>query len=57
MNFFNRIKQKIDIRDFLYLGGIVLIFYGLHLVAPWVAFAVTGLLAMLTGYLMRDKEQ
>jgi len=39
--------------DLLILAGIGMLFYGLHLVAPWIAFAVVGVLLFIIGAWMK----
>lgn len=45
-----------NVRDFFYFPGMAMLGYGLYLYRPWIAFAVCGVLLMLTGYLMRDEK-
>lgn len=52
----DRVRQIFNIKDFLFFGGLGMLGYGLHLVFPWLAFAVCGTLLMLVGYAMRDKQ-
>jgi hypothetical protein len=39
--------------DFLILAGLGMLFYGLHLVAPWLAYAVIGTLVLIIGVVMK----
>lgn len=48
--------KRIDIRDVMFLGGLLALGYGLYLKAPWVSFAVCGSILMVSGYIMRDKK-
>ena len=46
-----------DIRDVFVFGGVAMLGYGLYLRwGEWLAFMVCGILLMIIGYLMRDKE-
>lgn len=45
----------IDIRDIFYFAGMGALGYGIHMIIPWLAFVVCGLLLMLTGYVMGAK--
>lgn len=38
-----------DIRDVFVFGGLALLWYGLHLLAPWAAFTVVGIVLLLLG--------
>lgn len=38
--------------DLLILAGLGMLFYGLHLYSPWIAFAVVGSLLILFGLVM-----
>lgn len=42
------VKAALDVRDFLFFGGLSLLGYGLWLYAPWLGFAVPG--AVLTVF-------
>lgn len=68
MKYYQKIKQflsrkikqflSIDIRDAFYFIGLSMFGYGLFLYKGlWLAFMICGLLLMVTGYLMRDKEK
>jgi hypothetical protein len=45
----------LDIRDFLMLGGFLLLGYGLYLFSPWVSFSIAGVLLMATGFFWKGK--
>ena len=47
--------KKVDIRDILFLGGLLVLGYGLYLKEPWIAFSVCGAVLMVSGYIMKDK--
>ncbi len=47
------VVSALDVRDFLFFGGLAMMGYGLYLFRPWVAFTVCGALLMLVGYAMR----
>lgn len=38
--------------DFLILAGLGMMFYGLHLFSPWIAFTVVGALLAALGVVM-----
>jgi hypothetical protein len=46
-----------DIRIVFFLGGLISLGYGLFLFKPWIAFTVVGLILMVVGWLMEDKEK
>lgn len=45
-----------DIRLFFFLGGLILLGYGLYLYLPWVSFSVCGVILMVVGWLMEGKR-
>jgi hypothetical protein len=45
----------ITFRDFLLVGGISLMGYGLYLFIPWVSFTVCGVLILAGGFFMSEK--
>ncbi len=47
------VVSALDVRDFLFFGGLAMMGYGLYLFHPWVAFTVCGALLMLVGYAIR----
>ena len=53
MSILGKIKQFLgslfDIRDIFVFGGLGLIWYGLHLFLPWVAWTASGIILMLIG--------
>lgn len=52
----SKARDGFDIRDFLFFfGGVPLFGYGLWLFRPWVGFASTGLVLMVSAYAMRGK--
>ena len=50
-------KAALDVRDFLFFGGLSLLGYGLWLYAPWLGFAVSGFFLMVSGYIMGGPEK
>lgn len=52
----DQVKRIFNIKDVLFFGGLGMLGYGLHMVFPWLAFAVCGTLLMLAGYAMGDKQ-
>ena len=51
------LKRGFDIRDFLVLGGIAMLGYGLYLKwGEWLAYIVCGVLLMLVGYVMNGDK-
>jgi hypothetical protein len=47
-----------NLRDFLFLGGMVMLWYGLNLYQPWIAYTVCGTILAgigIAGYFMGDK--
>lgn len=53
--FFLSVKTAFDIRDFLFLGGFLLLGYGLYLYSPWISFTIAGVLLMVAGYFWKAK--
>jgi len=51
------IIKKVDLRDVLLVVGLITLWYGLFLFAPWVSFAVCGALLLAAAYLMPTKKQ
>lgn len=51
------VKAALDVRDFLFFGGLSLLGYGLWLYAPWLGFAVYGFFLMVSGYIMGGPEK
>lgn len=45
-----------DIRDFILLGGLGMLGYGLYLLDPWIAFTVCGALLVVLSILMRARD-
>jgi len=54
---FQRVYDSFDIRDFFVYIGLGLLFYGLYLLQPWIAFSVCGVLLMAIGYLMPPRAK
>jgi len=52
-----KFKLAFDIRIVFFLGGLISLGYGLFLFKPWIAFTVVGLILMVVGWLMEDKEK
>jgi len=50
------LRAALDIRVFLFFGGLGMLGYGLHLFRPWIAFTVCGTLLMLIGWAMGGKK-
>jgi hypothetical protein len=50
------ISSGFDIRDIFIFGWMAMLFYGLNIQWPWIAFTVCGVLLMLIGYLMRGSK-
>ena len=46
------VKAALDVRDFLFFGGLTLLGYGLWLYAPWIGLSVSGFILMVSGYIM-----
>ena len=42
-------KIPLDINDFLFLSGLILLFVGLYMYKPWIVPTVTGSIMLLTG--------
>jgi hypothetical protein len=49
-------KPVLDVRLFLFLGGLIMFGYGLYQYSPWISFTVCGLILMLMGWMMGDPE-
>lgn len=43
------LSRLFDVRDCFVFGGLVLVGYGLWLLAPWAGFAVPGAIMLLIG--------
>ena len=57
--FRSRIKslaEWFDVRDFFMLAGFISLAYGLYQLFPWLAYVVSGLILMATGYFMGGKR-
>jgi len=50
------VKKGFGIRDIFISGGMAMLFYGLYIWIPWVAFSVCGTLLMTMGYFMGESE-
>jgi hypothetical protein len=46
-------KNIIDLRDILILGGLGLLWFGLNIVLPWAAYAVCGAILLVIGIFTR----
>ncbi len=42
--------DAVDVRDFFGFGGIYMIFHGLEMYKPWIAYTVSGAILMLFGF-------
>ncbi len=51
------VAAALDVRLFLFFGGLLMLGYGLYLVYPWLSFTVSGSILMLVGWLMEDSKQ
>jgi len=49
------LADALDIRDFLMLGGLGLLCYGLYGYDPRLSYCTGGVFLMIIGYLMRGK--
>ena len=49
------LADALDIRDFLMIGGLGLLCYGLHGYDPRLSYCTGGVFLMIIGYLMRGK--
>ena len=45
------------LRDILFLIGLGLFGYGLHMFTPWISFTVCGAILMIVGWAMREKPE
>lgn len=54
--FFLAVKAAFDIRIFFFFGGLGMLFHGLYLREPWIAWTVCGPLLMALGYLTRGDK-
>jgi hypothetical protein len=50
------LKKAFDVRDVLILSGLLMLWYGLNLVYPWLSFTVCGALILAGGLLYEDKK-
>jgi len=50
----NPLRITIDIRFFLFFGGLVILWHGLNLFLPWLSYTVIGIILMLLGWLLQD---
>jgi hypothetical protein len=50
------LADALDIRDFILLGGLGMLGYGLYLLDPWIAFTVCGALLVVLSILMRARD-
>jgi hypothetical protein len=50
------LRAALDIRVFFFFGGLGMLGFGLHLLQPWIAFTVCGILLMLIGWAMREDK-
>ena len=49
------LADALDIRDFLMIGGLSLLCYGLYGYDPRLSYCTGGVFLMIIGYLMRGK--
>lgn len=49
------LADALDIRDFLMIGGLGLLCYGLYGYDPRLSYCTGGVILMIIGYLMRGK--
>lgn len=45
----SRAVSGLDVRDVLILGGLSMLFYGIYLYCPWLAFTVCGSIVFVMG--------
>jgi len=50
----NPLRITIDVRFFLFFGGLVILWHGINQVLPWLSFVVVGAVLMLVGWLLQD---
>lgn len=50
------ITFTLDVRSLFFFGGLILLFYGLYIYRPWIAFVIVGIILMLLGWVMEDKK-
>jgi hypothetical protein len=54
--FFLSVKAAFDIRLVFFFGGFGMLFHGLYLRQPWIAWTVCGVLLMALGYLTKANK-
>jgi len=50
----NPLRITIDVRFFLFFGGLAILWHGINQVLPWLSFVVVGAVLMLVGWLLQD---
>lgn len=51
------VKSGFDVRDVFVFGGLLLMGYGLWLLAPWAGFAVPGAILLCIGLFVGERKK
>jgi len=52
----NPLRITIDVRFFLFFGGLIILWHGVNQVKEWLSYVVVGVVLMLVGWLLNDNK-
>ena len=52
----NPLRITIDVRFFLFFGGLAILWHGVNQVKEWLSYVVVGVVLMLVGWLLNDNK-
>jgi len=52
----NPLRITIDVRFFLFFGGLIILWHGVNQVKEWLSYVVVGVVLMLVGWLLQDDK-